>query len=199
MLSDFYIVGFLPLTIFLMLLIGWTTPFDIITDTFESKLSKMYYPELTLFSIVGASIICILGVILALIDLDILQNGNIQGYTVLSFGLMILSFCFLSLQGTHNNKFLTSILERIKLKINIYGHIEEKETIEKWLYFSRILLLIGVMIVIFGGIFIYVNNFKLTYLGLVGLGFSFMVFGGGLERFAFNKIYQAQILKKITL
>ena len=195
--------GFVPLTIILMLVIGWATPENIVKSTYETpKPTKIVYRRVLSLVFIFGVLLIMEGIVLAISDIVIQNNGNFRGYSLISFGFMLFSFTFTTIQAQWNGEFIENLMKKIKMNLRISNQTHNYDRNEKILYFSRILLIIGCEICIIGSIFIFLDNFpinsgQIRSIVMVSIGFATIVFAGSFERLAINEIIQSQILNKI--
>lgn len=188
-----------------MWFIGVAMPSDIIINTVEfSKKYEHLFPLLYFVNLLIGIGLCILGFIFAIFYLIILNNGNVGGYSLISFGIMIFAFLFTSQQVQENKTFIENVKGRINLEIDFTNFIENREKIENELFLSRIFLYLGIGVCIIGLILFTMDvlnstiyTFQFRYLVLISIGYAFMNYGWGKERMAMNSIIQSKILSKL--
>ena len=197
----------------LMIVIGWLTPSDIIENTIASLKDdgEIYSLLITPLSCLGICFILI-GSIFALIDLVILNDDEFRGFALIGFGLIFLSFSYTMTQIYINEKFLETLQEVIKIPVKKYNKIKNRAAIERKLFLSRGIFIVGCSIVIYA-IYILIksrtiplnslSNILLAIsiffgsVDIIGIGFVFLIFAGTFEIDAINNIIQNQILNKL--
>lgn len=196
-------IGFLPLTIFLMIIIGWATPADIVKITIETpKPTIEVYRAAVVLDIIFGIVLCLAGIPLAIADTVIANNGNYRGFSLLSFGLMLFSYAFVMIQAWRNGKFIENLRKFFNLNLKISNSIQNYDQSEKLLYFSRILLIIGCEICVIGCAILFLDNYpvnigQIRSIAMISIGFAVMVFAGSFERYAINEMFQSLICEKI--
>jgi hypothetical protein len=66
--------------------------------------------------------------------------GNLGAIALISIGIMIFGFLFATWQAEKNELFIENVKNKINIKIDFIGFIDNREKIENLLYFSRVLL-----------------------------------------------------------
>jgi hypothetical protein len=204
LLESLWYLGFIPLTVVLMVIIGWVTPEDIVKNTIESpKPTKNVYRGAVILDVFFGILLCLAGVPLALVDTVILNNGNYRGFSLLSFGLMLFSYAFVLIQSWRNGIFVEKLLKYLKLKLVISKFSENYHWNEKILYYSRILLIIGCEICVIGCVILFLDNYpvnvgQIRAIVMVSIGFAIMVFAGSFERYAITEMVQSKIFEKLN-
>jgi hypothetical protein len=202
--ESLWYLGFLPLTILLMIIIGWTIPADIVKNTIDSpKPTKNIYRVAVVLDIIFGILLCIAGVPLAIADTVIQNNGNFRGFSLMSFGLMLFSYAFVMIQSWRNGKFIENLSKTLNLILVISKSIKNYDWFEKTLYYSRILLIIGCEICVIGCILLFLDNYpvnvgQIRSIVMISIGFAIMVFAGSFEKYAINEMVQSVICKKIN-
>jgi hypothetical protein len=199
-----YACGFILLFTFLMgfllFMIGYLTPTDIIRDAIESSHYDMiFFPIISKATRIIGALLAFIGFFVAIFDSVLLNNGNMRGYSFISFGLMYLSFSFTMVQTYENGKFIQNIQKIVGLNANKPKTIENYKKIEKWLLTSRSILMVGCWVCIICVIQISYNlsdiSKTLNFLEIIGIGFAIMMFAGVFELATIDYISHNQILK----
>jgi hypothetical protein len=205
-LQSAYEFGIIPLLLILIYVIALTTPSDIIQNTIDwTKTNDRFFPGLAKFNLSFAIISIILGSIFMGIF------GNLGAIALISIGIMIFGFLFATWQAEKNDLFIENVKNKINIKINFIGFIDNREKIENLLYFSRVLLFFGLEICAIGvilfhldnlspqstNLFSILNEFQFRFLSITGLGYATMNFAWGIERYAIGLIQSNEILKAI--
>jgi len=204
----------IPSVIILMIIIGWLSPSDIISNTIASisrdrELISLFINPLRILGVC----FCLLGSVFAALDLVLLNDENFRGFSLIGFGLIFLSFSYTMLQIYNNEKFLDTVREITKSKGKKYTTIINIAKMEKILFLARFIFIVGCLVVLYSVHLLIESkiNYPLTNLpniqialsiffgsvDIFGIGIVFLITAGTFEIDAINIITKNQILSKL--
>jgi hypothetical protein len=219
--KSLYEIGIIPLMFILIYVIAMTTPSNIILDTVEfTKRYGKYLPYLYLANLVFGILLIGFGFIFAILYTVVFNTGNLSGFSLISFGIVIFAFLFTTQQVQGYEKFVSGVMNLINLEVDYSNSIKNYKEIENQLYLSRAFLFLGLLVCLIGVVLFGLDNpivppegykyfiqigmyyvpvpiFQFRYFVIISIGYAFANFGWGKERTALNSIIQEQILDKL--